>query len=319
MTEFDSDLNPGYKFAQANPSPVLSSTADGTLRFVNPAASKLMHDLELEHVKDLLPDGHESLVKACLSTGTTLTEECHLGDRNIVWSYRPIDEGDVVYIYGHDVTKYQSEPSSSKGLADANPHPVLTYSLNGEVLFKNHAVSMLLDDLKLETIEDILPVNHEKLVKSCVKTRAPIAEDRVVSGRDIVWSYRLSDDYEAVHIYGYDVTDQHPEDLPVSSLPEVNPSPVITAGPGGTTRYANNATLLLLLDLGLDSVEALLPPDHKGMVKACHSTKTPLASRHQVGLKIFTWSYHPVVDSDVIYIYGHDITDYCSNTSAEED
>ena len=313
MTEFDSNSSPGYKFAQANPSPVLSSTADGTLQFVNPAASKLMHELEFEHVKDLLPDDHESLVRACLSTGTTLTEECHLGDRNIVWSYRPIDESDVVYIYGHDVTKYQSEPSSSKGLPEANPHPVLTYNLEGEVLFENRAVSMLLDKLKLESITDMLPANHEKLVESCIKTKAPIAGDRQVSGRSIVWSYRLSDDYEAIHIYGYDVTNRHPEDYSSNSLPEVNPSPVITSGPNGTMRYANNATLLLLLDLELDSVEALLPPDHIGMVKACHSTKTPLTSRHQVGLKILTWSYHPVVDSDVIYIYGHDITDYCSN------
>ncbi len=150
MIELESKTKLEEKIAQANPSPVLSAGADGVLDFVNPATSKLIHDLELEQVEDLLPADHKGLVRACLKTRVTLTEECQLDGRHIVWSYQLADENDVVYIYGYDVTAYQSQPSSLNRLPEANPNPVLTYNMEGTLQFKNHAVLMLLNDFELE-------------------------------------------------------------------------------------------------------------------------------------------------------------------------
>ncbi len=322
MTQITSDHPSKFtqdKFAQANPSPVLSSAGDGTLQFVNPAALKLMHDLALEQVEDLLPVSHKGLVRACLKTGVTLTEKCQMSDRNIVWMYKSADESDVVYVYGHDISAYQAETPSSTGLPEANPNPVLVYDLDGEVQFKNRAVSRLVKALKLANIEGILPVNHKKLVETCIKTKMPAAGDRYSGEHSIVWSYQLSAKGTTIQIYGYDVTNQHPENFSNNSFPEINPSPVITSDPYGELRYTNSATSLLLLDLGLDNIKDLLPDEHKGLIKACHSTNTPLTKQHQAGEKILSWSYHPVAGSDVIYIYGHDITDCHSSVSGEQD
>lgn len=318
MIEFENDTHQQYNFAQANPSPVLSSRADGVLQFVNQAALKLMLDLKLEIVDDLLPVDHEGLVMACLKTGVTLSEERQLNNRNIVWSYQPTNDSDIVYIYGYDVTAYQPKDTNLKCLPEANPNPVLIYKKGGTIHFSNIAVSMLLNDLELENVEDVLPVNHRELLSVCLNTRTPVAGDRQACDHCIVWSYQLSDSGEVIYVYGCDVSQHQPKDFSADDLPGVNPNPVLTSGPDGTLRYSNYATSLLLLDLELDNVEDMLPQDHKGMVKACHATNTPLTAQHKIGERKLVWSYHPVDASDVIYIYGHDITDYCSNTFGKE-
>jgi len=317
MVEPESNTNLQDKFAQVNPSPVLSSTADGLLKFINPAASKLMHDLELEHIEDLLPDYHKGFVKACLNTGVTLTEECHIGGRNIVWSYQSTGESEVVYIYGHEITAYQSNACSPVDLPEENPNPVLTCNVEGNIQFVNIAVSLLLDKLGRENVEDILPVNHLELVDSCFKTGIPVTEERKTDNRSIVWSYQLPQNGEVIYIYGYDVTDHQPKEAGINGLPGVNPSPVLTSNLDGVSQYINHAARQLLLELGVDDVKYMLPQDHKGLVKACHTTNTPLTKTHQVGRLTLIWSYIPVDASEVIYIYGHDITDYCSNAVIE--
>ena len=313
MTEFDNDGELEDTFALANPNPVLSSNAEGQLHFVNPAATKLMHDIEVEHANDLLSTNHKGLVKACLKTGVTLTEECQLGGRNIVWSYQSIGKSDVVYIYGYDVTAYHLQHPYSKSLPEANPNPVLTYNSEGKVIFKNSALFVLLDDLGLEDIEDVLPVNHTKLAEFCFKTGTPVTEERLTDRRIIVWSYQLLDNSEDLCIYGYDVTGFETSRINAKDLPEVNPSPVLTADSDGVLQFTNNAASQLLLDLQLERVEDILPADHEGMVKACLLTDTPLTAQNQMCGKTLVWSYLPVDGSDVIYIHGHDITDYCLN------
>jgi hypothetical protein len=328
MTEFEDKTNSQDKvaqekiakdkFAMANPNPVLSSAVDGKLQFSNPAALKLMQDLELERTDDLLPADHKGLVAACLKTEMTLTGECKRGGRHIVWSYKSTDADDVVYIYGYDVTAYEPELSSSHGLPEANPNPVLTCGADGAVQFKNNAVSQLLTVLGSENLEDVLPANHKELIESCLKTRAPVTEERYTGGRSVVWSYRISDDRNLIYIYGHDVTGHHSSNVCTSALSEVNPSPVLTSGPSGVPRYTNQATLQLIQDLGLKNVEDLLPSDHSGMVKASHSTGTPLTILNQIGERTFVWSYHPAWNSDVIYIYGHDVSIYSMNALTED-
>ena len=92
------------KFAEANPSLVLSCWADGMLRFVNPATLKLLQGLGLESAEDILPGVHKELVKNCLKTSTLLTEERKVGGRTLTWSYRSVADGSRIYIYGHDIT-----------------------------------------------------------------------------------------------------------------------------------------------------------------------------------------------------------------------
>lgn len=312
MIKFD-DAELEDKFAQASPSPVLSSDSEGQLQFVNPAASKIMHDVEVAHAEEMLPTDHKGLVKACLKTGVTLTEECQLGDRNIVWLYRSIEKNDLVYIYGYDVTAYHLQQPYSKSLPEANPNPVLTYNSEGKVIFKNSALLKLLDELGLVDIEDVLPFNHVKLAEFCFKTGTPVTEERLTGGRSVVWSYKFLDNSEDLCIYGYEITAYKTSKNNGKGLPDINPSPVLTADSDGVLQFTNNAASQLLLDFQLERVKDMLPADHEGMVKACLLTNTPLTAQNQICGKTLAWSYLPVDGSDVIYIYGHDITDYCLN------
>ena len=313
MTEFDDNVEDDY--ALANPNPVLSSNAEGEVQFVNPAATKLMHDVAVELADDLLPANHLGLVKACLKTGTALTVECQLRDRDIAWSYRSIEKNDVVFIYGYDVTSYHLQQPYKKSLPENNPNPVLTYNSAGEVIFKNGALFGLLDNLGLVDVEDVLPVNHAELAAFSFKTGVPVTEERLSGGRRLVWSYKLLEDNGDLCIYGYDITAYETSKNNVNDLPEINPSPVITVGSDSVVQFSNAAASQLLLDLQLENVEDVLPTDHPGLVKACLLTNTPLTAKNRIADKTLVWSYLPVDGSNVIYIYGYDVSDYCSTLS----
>ena len=76
---------------------------------MNYATSQLLQDLELENTEDILPHNHIELVNACLKTSEPLIRERKVGGRTIIWSYHPIDDSDLIYIYGHDITDYHPE------------------------------------------------------------------------------------------------------------------------------------------------------------------------------------------------------------------
>jgi hypothetical protein len=298
------------KFANANPNPVLSSNAEGVLQFINPAATDLMHEVEVENVDDLLPVDHKGMVKACLATGVTLTEECQLVSRNIVWSYQSIGKNDVVHIYGYDVTRYHLQQPYSKSLPEANPNPVLIYNSDGVLIFKNSASLKLLDKFGRKNIEDILPVNHTSLMKYCFTTDSPVTEERLAGGSIIVWSYELLDDSDDLCIYGFDVTAYDSGRQDRKALPDINPNPVLASDSDGALQFTNAATCQLLLDFKEEIVEGILPAGHVGIVKACLLTNTPLNIQNTKCGKTFNWSYMPVDGSDFVYIYGHDVTDF---------
>ena len=298
------------KFAEVNPNPVLSCGADGVLRFVNPATSQLLRDLGLERVEDVLPGDHKGLVKTCLKTGVRLIQACQAGGRTLTWSYQPIVDGDEIYIYGHDVSEYQSATSHALDFPTANPSPVLTSGADGELHFVNPATSQLLQDLGMEDVAEILPRHHKELVTACLKSGTPLTEECKVAGRNLVWLYRSIDDSDEVYIYGHDISGCDPKIFCIEGFPEANPNPIFSAGADGMPRHMNYATSQLIERLELESTEDILPRNHKELVKACLRTSAPLIRERKVSGRTIIWSYHPIDDSDLVYIYGHDITDY---------
>ena len=159
------------KFAEVNPNPVLSSSADGAFHFVNPATSRLLRNLKLERVDDILPGDHKELVKICLKTGVRLIQECEAAGHTLVWSYQPVEDGGEIYIYGHDISDYQSATSDALEFPRSNPGPVLSCGADGELHFVNPATSQLLQGLGIGDIGGILPRDHKGLYKACIKAR----------------------------------------------------------------------------------------------------------------------------------------------------
>ena len=296
------------KFAEVNPNPVLSSGADGALHFVNPATSKLLRDLGLESVDDILPADHKELVEICSKTGVKLTEECNAGGRTLTWSYQSVADGDEVYIYGHDISDYQTATSDALEFPRSNPSPVLSYAANGELHFVNPATSLLLQDLGIVDIGEILPRNHKELLKACQKTCIPLIKKYKVSGRTLVWLYRSISGSDEIYIYGHDVSDFQSSTSHELDFPRANPSPVLTSGVDGELHFVNPATSQLLQDLGIGDIAEILPRNHKELVKACLKTSIPLTEECKVGGRSLVWLYRSISDSDEIYIYGHDIS-----------
>ena len=177
------------KFAEVNPNPVLSFGANGVLHFANPATSQLFRDLGLDCVEDILPSDHKELVKICLKTGVRLNQECEAGGRTLTWSYQPVADGDEIYIYGHDISDYQSATSDALEFPIANPSPVLSCGADGELHFVNPATSQLLQDLGITDVGEILPRFHKELVKACLKTSTALIKEWKVGGRTLVWVY----------------------------------------------------------------------------------------------------------------------------------
>jgi len=313
ISNYQSSIADAMDLPRANPSPVLISGADGDLHFINPAASQLLQDLGLEHVADVLPRNHRNLVDACLQTSVFSTEEHEVGERNLVWLYRPSNDSDEVYIYGHDISDYQTDTSSAMDFPTANPSPVLTFGADGEFHFINPATSQLLQDLGLEDVADILPRNHKKLADACLKTSTPLTEERKVGGRSLVWLYRSIADSDEVYIYGHDISGCDPKTFCIEGFPKANPNPIFSAAADCMPRFMNHATLQLLQDLGLENTEDMLPRNHEELVRTCLETSAPLIRERKVGGRTIIWSYYPIDDSDLIYVYGHDITNYHPN------
>lgn len=194
-------------FPKANPNPVLSVGPEGIPQYVNPAATHLLKEIGLQNVEYILPTNHRMLVKKCLETGTPMSEERKIAGRTIVWSYCPIDDSKIVHLYGNDIYEHLSNSPDARKYSSDNLEPVHSLERDGIAHFVNPATFHLLEELELKNIEDILPLNHKDLVKSCLKTRTPLAEECSTAGQKIIWSYYPGDSGDAIHIYSEKISD----------------------------------------------------------------------------------------------------------------
>jgi len=74
----------------------------GVTKVISFSTYKLLGELGVNGVDELLSSRHRGLLKACLATSTELTEECKLLNRSIVWTYYPHEDGESVQVYGYE-------------------------------------------------------------------------------------------------------------------------------------------------------------------------------------------------------------------------
>ena len=207
LLQYKDGRNQSTGFPKANPNPVLSVGPDGMPQYINPAASHLLKEIGLQNVEYILPTNHRMLVKNCLETRTPMSEERKIAGRTIVWSYCPIDDNETVHLYGNDIYEHLSDSPGVNRFYRENPDPVLSLEQDGVAHFVNPATLRLLEELELENIEDILPLNHKSLVKACLKTSTPLAEECSATGRTIVWSYYPTNNSDSIYIYSREISD----------------------------------------------------------------------------------------------------------------
>ena len=99
----------------------------------------------------------------------------------------------------------------------------------------------------------------------------------------------------------------------LAAFPRVNPNPVLEFAPDGTLTYANDAAREIARALGMEELSFILPPDARGMAHDCLVTgQKRLREEVTLNGRTLTWSFFPVVSSQVVHCYGFDITDVLS-------
>jgi len=107
------EYKPSGKYVETNPNPVLSSSFSGDIHFMNASVMKALRDARLIHVNSLLPANHSDLVAICANTGSPATSNRSVNGYTFIWSYQPVLGEKEVYIYGYNVTDYQTVSQNS--------------------------------------------------------------------------------------------------------------------------------------------------------------------------------------------------------------
>ncbi|HOP96041.1 MAG TPA: response regulator [Verrucomicrobiota bacterium] len=110
-----------------------------------------------------------------------------------------------------------------------------------------------------------------------------------------------------------DITDRHLAEMQIQKLaafPRVNPNPVLEISADGALTYANDAAWEMARNLGQREVLAILPPDAPAIVREClASGEKKLRKTLIINGRTLSWSFFPVVSSQVVHCYGGDVTD----------
>ena len=95
----------------------------------------------------------------------------------------------------------------------------------------------------------------------------------------------------------------------LAALSRKNPSPVLQCDANGVPLHVNPAAEKVSRELGFDSVRGLLPRNHEQLVRSTLE-KDESVQQVEAGLgdRIFSWTYCPDRETDVVYLFGVDIT-----------
>lgn len=93
-------------FPIKNPNPFMIFLADGTLKYINPAATRTMKELGIESMQDFLPSRHSDLLTECMITRSGY-RDIEVGVKGKVFSfgYYPNPSGVDVFVYVVDITE----------------------------------------------------------------------------------------------------------------------------------------------------------------------------------------------------------------------
>jgi len=93
-------------------------------------------------------------------------------------------------------------------------------------------------------------------------------------------------------------------------FPRSNPNPVLEFSPDGELTYSNDAAQRLAVSLGGASLQAILPPDTKSIVRQCLLTGENKLNLHtSLQNRTIAWSFIPIPESKTVHCYANEITE----------
>ncbi|EEF61974.1 response regulator [Pedosphaera parvula] len=110
-----------------------------------------------------------------------------------------------------------------------------------------------------------------------------------------------------------DITERKQAETQIQKLaafPKVNPNPVLEFDAEGLLTYFNDAALALAKSVGFAHPMAILPPSASDVSRQCLvSNQNRLREDVTISGRTISWSFFPIVASQVVHCYGADITD----------
>jgi two-component system, cell cycle sensor histidine kinase and response regulator CckA len=110
-----------------------------------------------------------------------------------------------------------------------------------------------------------------------------------------------------------DITERKRAEAEIEKLAafvRLNPDPVMELASDGTLTYLNPAAREMARGLGLEDPEAILPRDSAAVARECLRLGQSKARQEvSIGGRTLSWSFFPIVASQVVHCYGTDVTE----------
>ncbi|MDB6031249.1 MAG: Blue-light-activated protein [Verrucomicrobiales bacterium] len=110
-----------------------------------------------------------------------------------------------------------------------------------------------------------------------------------------------------------DITERKRAEAEIQKLAafvRLNPDPVMELASDGTVTYLNPAARELARTLGLEDPSGILPAEAASIAQEClRLGSNKLNQEISVNLRTLTWSFFPIIASQVVHCYGHDTTE----------
>lgn len=106
MVEKEKNIERLAAFPREAPTPVLSADRNGTILYLNTAASNLITHSGMGALPSFLPEGHTEIIASCLSSGRGRHGiESQINTKVFSWTYHPLPGQELVHMYAADITE----------------------------------------------------------------------------------------------------------------------------------------------------------------------------------------------------------------------
>ena len=96
----------------------------------------------------------------------------------------------------------------------------------------------------------------------------------------------------------------------LAAFPRFNPNPVLEFAQDGSLTYFNDAALEMARSLRKNHPQSILPLNTAHLVRMCLSTgQNKLHQDTNIGGRILSWSFFPVIANQVVHCYAEDVTE----------
>jgi signal transduction histidine kinase/CheY-like chemotaxis protein len=96
----------------------------------------------------------------------------------------------------------------------------------------------------------------------------------------------------------------------LAAFPRFNPDPVMELAADGTLTYLNNSARDMARQLKVANSEAILPQNASAIAQEClRQGHSKLSQQIQMNGRTLSWSFFPIIASQVVHCYGADVTE----------